>query len=96
MPLPLAIGVAEHEAKYNMLIVSDIGKYRFILIEKRRIQDSTVVSSSNSFVFEATSYVLIQFFHNPPPAGAKQLRFLMFFITPGICFQGQKTICALL
>jgi len=33
-----------------------------------------VVGSSNSFVFEATSYVLIQFFHNPPPAGAKQLR----------------------
>jgi len=32
-----------------------------------------VVGSSNSFVFEATSYVLIQFFHNPPPAGAKQL-----------------------
>jgi len=33
-----------------------------------------VVGSSNSFVFEATSYVLIQFFHNPPPAGAKQLQ----------------------
>ena len=33
-----------------------------------------MVGSSNSFVFEATSYVLIQYFHNPPPAGAKQLR----------------------
>jgi len=42
-----------------------------------------VVGSSNSFVFEATSYVLIQFFHNPPPAGAKQLQsFFIFILLP--------------
>ena len=34
-----------------------------------------MVGSSNSIVFETTSYVLFQFSHNPPPAGAKQLLF---------------------